>query len=183
MTAFEPFINWNKVQPEQAEKIRELMIATKAASEELLEEATPEHAGEFMRTHSELNAYCAGVEGSLYVFPAIVHLAGEVTDEKHPEVPEMDCKVQRCSRCKSVLRVWFPGLAVQTPHGPREIEEKWSPIGERLGKRDYSNNPFVSVYAITPPDRPLDDDETDCVEMPDIDLPDIDWSQLDDITP
>lgn len=167
---FDPYIDWSKTTDEQAREMAKRMSKARMLANKLMFTPNAELLAQWMEAQQEMAACAEEIEEELWTTPAMVHIAGPVGDEEAADGSL--CKIQRCSRCKSVLTFWRHGMYRSTYDGAEEVGEEdadFFPEGTALAK---ITRPFgMHIYSID--GRELEKHERECVAMPDIDTSEI----------
>lgn len=165
--AFEPFLAYELLDEKMAGKLHKQMKDYREALDTFVEDEEPdiEKARVLMQAMEEMEDVYKDVTNDIYRIPAIVHIAGERSEEENPDNPEETATVQRCSRCGSMLQFWYDGLMyLSRNYEIRPLEEedsRWWDVGQQIAKHDTPG--ATDLYPIK--DRELERWETECADL------------------
>jgi hypothetical protein len=167
--AFEPFLAYELVNDQQAERLYNVMREYRETVNDFIEdEEGPdrEKAQKVMEAIAEMDDAYKEIADEIYRVPATVHIAAEKGEESNPDNPEQTAVVQRCARCGSILQFWFDGIMYLALDGSvRDFEEEdseWWEVGEQVGKTDATGG--IDIYPVDE-DHELESWETECADL------------------
>lgn len=179
--SFEPFHDYDQINPEQAHSLKEALAKYRKATDDLLTAHTADRevvcAKRVLEAHEEINEVMKGLNKDTYTVPAMIHTAGEVQEEIIEELGDLTLHVQRCERCGSVLKVshYDSGdnfldigdrVAKKSSRRRRLPARGGARMNERMAARMELLPDIDQMYFVG--DRELEDYELECVSLKNI---------------
>lgn len=165
--SFKPFHDYDQLDAEQAEALKEALARYRKAQDDLLAAHTADRqitcAQRLLEANQDAIVVIEEINKDIYTVPALVHTAGEVELEQHEEFGMM-LYMQRCERCGSVL------------HASSSEDRGFFEEGDRIAKRaekKLSRKPSRRAMMMIPDlnqmyfvgDRDLEKHELECVPL------------------
>ena len=164
-TNFEPYMAWEKITDEMAAEMAEAVMTLRQSQKKLAFDRSPRAAAMVIQAQHDIAEVIEGICEKIWTVPAMVHIAGAPTEEEFEHSPSGEAVIQRCTRCASILHMWYRGMGFITPYGPQMIERDdvdWWQAGEMIAKTTEDQRMFA--YKVTEPEA----HEMQCVALTDI---------------